>query len=648
MRNEIHSPDDPGAPMALQRLDPRSSVSRRGARSGAWAYLICSIASAVCHAQGASAQRPTTDGAGAAKPPGEIVVKVLDLDGKPLAAVAIQAFNLGKPVGGTATERPIAPDEFRSLRPPPGRTRMVWFYHEDRKLAGAVTFSGDSMGPIIVKLLPWGVITGRVVDEKGRPREGLIAIAKSGGRTDPADVENNAVRREMVGRDGRFRLERIIPGLPYQTMIHDSAFSFGHWGPEFVLKAGETKDLAEVMVRVISPPTNAPAPSSVNLPVARLDETKSIDEYQIDFRQGEYDTRWLKMDAAPGTVKLVQPDKRGLRFTVPNGLGEGPAVATKFGVHGDFEITATFEVLSRVRPDVGYGMGPDMVIKPPGGWDKFASISRFIKPDDMVFSMVHKEKVGDKEKWNARLQPTQATSGRLRLVRVGPILHYQLAEGDSKTFREMFVSEYGAEDLEFVRISATTGGSKKPVDMLWKDLSVRAKGLPGWVGLDSKSKRTPPWITAVLVSAALLLGLMGLVWWLASSRGDGRRAADVDVGPEKQRPAVAIWDESSLREMETAAAAFAREKPEAATCLQRPRCRFSLRDGALHGPFTAWQPVDQQTLKGLGETWEEIRGQLPVLYEGTYQDGKRHGTFSYHDDQGQAVTRRFRNGRPVA
>ena len=337
----------------------------------------------------------------------------------------------------------------------------------------------------------------------------------------------------------------------------------------------------------------------------------------------------------------------GLRFTIPNGLGEGPAVATKFGIRGDFEITATFEVLSKLRPDVGYGMGADMVIKPPGGWDKFASISRFSKTDDTVFSMVHKEKVGEKENWNAKLHPTRATSGRLRLVRVGPTLHYQLAEGDAKIFHEMFVSEYGAEDLECVRLSATTGGSNKAVDLLWKDLSVRAEELPGWVGPDPKSRRSPPWITAVFVSATLLLGLMGMVWWLASSHRARTGPARKDVRPEKSRSNVVVWNETSLKEMETAAAAFGRERPEAATCLQRPRCRFSLRGGDLHGPFTAWRPLEPETLKTLGKTWEEIRDRLPVLYEGTYQNGKRHGTFSYHNDQGQTVTRRFRNGRLV-
>jgi hypothetical protein len=640
--------------MVARGVIVRSSVSRRWARVGAWACLLCSIAAAECHGQGATAQRPSSDGAGAAKPASEIVVKVQDADGKPLAVAGIMAYNLAGPDGGARlTGQPNAPDEFRCPRPSPGRTRMVCLYHEQKKLAGAVTLSAGSQGPSIAKLQPWGVITGRVVDEKGRPREGLVAIAKSGVRSVPADVENYAVRREPVGRDGRFRVERIIPGLPYHTFILDPAIAFAHWGPDFVLNPAELKNLAEVRVREISLPANAgvrangAAASSAYLTAAQLDETKAIDEYRTDFRKGEYDTRWLKMDSAPGAVKLVQPDKRGLRFTVPNGLGEGPAVATKFGVHGDFEITATFEVLSRVRPDVGYGIGADMVIKPPGGWDKFASISRFIKPDDTVFSMVHKENVGDKEKWNAKVQPTQATSGRLRLVRIGPTLHFQIAEGEDKTFRELFASDFGADDLEVVRISATTGGSKKAVDLLWKDLSVRAESLPGWVGSSQRSRRTPPWITAVFVSAGLLVGLMGVVWWLASSRRDRSVAGDVDIGSEKKRPAVAVWDESSLREMETAASAFAREKPEAATCLQRPRCRFSLRGGDLHGPFTAWRPLEPETLKSLGETWEEIRDRLPVLYEGMYQNGKRHGNFSYHDDQGRTVVRRFRNGRPV-
>ena len=613
-------------------------------------WLTCSAYSRWRSATPRARQRSSlhADGAGETKPANEIVVKVQGPDGKPLAGAL--AFNLSGPAGaGISTERPNAPDEFHCPRPSPGRSRMIRFYHEAKNLAGTVTLSADSKGPSIARLLPWGVITGRVVDEKGRPRDGLIVIATS----DRTAVEDNAVRRTPVGRDGRFWVERIIPGLAYHTMILDPAVALTHSGPEVVLNPGELKDLAEVVVRKVSLPANAekrakdPAASPVYLPVARLDEAKAIDEYRIDFRKGEYDTRWLKMDGAPGTAKLVQPDERGLRFTIPNGLGEGPAVATKFAIRGDFEITATFEVLSKLRPDVGYGMGADMVIKPPGVWDKFASISRFSKTDDTVFSMVHKDKVGEKENWNAKIHPTQATSGRLRLVRVGPTLHYQLAEGDAKIFHEMFVSEYGAEDLEFVRISATTGGSKKAVDLLWKDLSVRAEELPGWVGPNPKSRRSQPWITTVVVSAALLLGMMGLVWWLALSHRARTGPALKDVRPEKTRPTVVVWNETTLREMETAAAAFARERPEAATCLQRPRCRFSLRGGDLHGPFTAWRPLEPETLKTLGKTWEEIRDRLPVLYEGKYQNGKRHGTFSYHDDQGQTVTRRFRNGRLV-
>ena len=198
------------------------------------------------------------------------------------------------------------------------------------------------------------------------------------------------------------------------------------------------------------------------------------------------------MDGAPGTVKLVQPDQRGLRFTIPNGLGEGPAVATKFGIRGDFEITATFEVLSNCARTSAMG------------WARTWSSSRRERGTSSRRSLASARPTTRSSRWSTRrrserrrsgtprLHPTQATSGRLRLVRVGPTLHYQLAEGDAKIFHEMFVSEYGAEDLEFVRLSATTGGSKKAVDLLWKDLSVRAEELPGWVGPDRNRDAVRP------------------------------------------------------------------------------------------------------------------------------------------------------------
>ena len=153
-------------------------------------------------------------------------------------------------------------------------------------------------------------------------------------------------------------------------------------------------------------------------------------------------------------------------------------MSTKFGVRGDFEITASFESPLADAPDVGYGLGPDLLIKPAGGWDNFASLSRFRRPDDVVFSMVHRFKVGDELRVGratpSRPRPPGADCGSSGSA--GSFIT-RSRKDDESGFHEVFRSAFGTQDLEFVRIAATPGNSRCPVEVIWGDLTVRAEEL---------------------------------------------------------------------------------------------------------------------------------------------------------------------------
>jgi hypothetical protein len=99
--------------------------------------------------------------------------------------------------------------------------------------------------------------------------------------------------------------------------------------------------------------------------------------------------------------------------------------------------------------------------------------------------------------------------------------------------------------------------------------------------------------------------------------------------------------------MEASAAAFAKAHPEIANCAQRPKFQFSSRDGTLHGPFAAWRAVAKEDYDRLGGSWDEVRDKLPRLFDGSYLEGQRHGTFSCYDDEGRATVRRYRRGEEV-
>jgi hypothetical protein len=374
--------------------------------------------------------------------------------------------------------------------------------------------------------------------------------------------------------------------------------------------------------------------------------------------------RWLKIDAPAGLARLVKPEKKGVRISIPAGLGQGPTVGTKFGVRGDFEITAAFEAVSREHPKVGWGMGPELFVKPAGGWDKFASMGRFLRIDDTVICMVHGFKAGEEKKMDAFTVAGESVACRFRLIRQGATLYFQVAEGESDAFLDLFQTEFGTEDLELVRLSAATGGSQNAVDVLWKDLSIRAEELTGWTGRPKRARHATWRAAAVGIPAVLLLGVTGLVWWRGVSRRKGRAAgAGAFVGPARfsasgvgneslvrgrEVAGSPEWDESALAAMEEAASAFARAHSDRSLCLKRPRFQFALRGGSLHGRFVAWRQLDTDAYDRLGVNWEEVRSKIPLLFEGAYLDGKRHGPFSYHNEEGRISVRKYRNGKAVS
>ena len=61
----------------------------------------------------------------------------------------------------------------RDPRARPVEPRRVTVTHAGRKLIGSVYLKGDESGPLTIRLQPYGTITGRIVDEDGRPRGGL-------------------------------------------------------------------------------------------------------------------------------------------------------------------------------------------------------------------------------------------------------------------------------------------------------------------------------------------------------------------------------------------------------------------------------------------------------------------------------------------
>ncbi|HKB37853.1 MAG TPA: carboxypeptidase-like regulatory domain-containing protein, partial [Gemmataceae bacterium] len=160
--------------------------------------------------------------------------KVVGPDGKPLTGVVAHGL---MPEWPYASE-PLKDDTFSVRNFNPRRPRNLVFTHAARKLGAFVTVAGESKEPLVVKLEPFGSVSGRILDEDGKPSVGMTV------RLDCEHVEYMSGPRVKTDRDGRFRIDGLVPGQTYQARL--SLPPFGRYlGAPFRVKPGENKDLGE-------------------------------------------------------------------------------------------------------------------------------------------------------------------------------------------------------------------------------------------------------------------------------------------------------------------------------------------------------------------------------------------------------------------
>jgi hypothetical protein len=143
-------------------------------------------------------------------------------------------------------------------------------------------------------------------------------------------------------------------------------------------------------------------------------------------------------------------------------------------------------------------------------------------------------------------------SGKLRMAREGSSVITSFADG-TQPFRVLRTVALGPEDLTMVRVAADTGVSDHSIEVRFEDLTIRAEGLPGYVGAPPEPPRPPaapvrpedltkpadalrdpagtspepprfPWVLIATVCFALL---GAVAWWRASvSRGRNQGQAE--------------------------------------------------------------------------------------------------------------------------
>jgi protocatechuate 3,4-dioxygenase beta subunit/5-hydroxyisourate hydrolase-like protein (transthyretin family) len=175
--------------------------------------------------------------------------KVVDAGGKPLS---------GAHIGGLMAtwDKPqrLKVDSFVARAVNPQQTRTVAAIHEQRKLAGSATVDGKAKD-MTLRLRPWGVLTGRAVNDDGKPIAGVEVriFFRDRGVSAVAQERWSYLKPPKTDAEGRFRLEGIIPDQKFGiSLAHERRFlDLGESFREMTVESGRTRDLGDVRCRKI-------------------------------------------------------------------------------------------------------------------------------------------------------------------------------------------------------------------------------------------------------------------------------------------------------------------------------------------------------------------------------------------------------------
>jgi hypothetical protein len=173
---------------------------------------------------------------------------VLDPDGQPLSGARMGGVTGFSIPSWEYKTQPTA--EFTVYAVKEGQKRNILVLHEGRRPAGSRMLQGDEQGPLTIQLKPWGVISGRLVGRDGEPRAGAeLRIDRIGDRLNDPMAGYHTVRSFETDKDGRFRIEALVPGLKYTMHFINKGRYSGTVFEDMIFESGQTRNLGDVQVK---------------------------------------------------------------------------------------------------------------------------------------------------------------------------------------------------------------------------------------------------------------------------------------------------------------------------------------------------------------------------------------------------------------
>ncbi len=269
---------------------------------------------------------------------------------------------------------------------------------------------------------------------------------------------------------------------------------------------------------------------------SRSSQPTSFQELVWPFKGEPKNAEMLQL-VGPDAEECVHFEPEGLRITLPTGHSGkrvGTGIETNFAIQGDFEITMSFEILNEPQPEnTGLGTGVFLAVDLNTPTNHRVSLTRGAGREGKKFVtwFERSKEVAGKPQTELHYFPTQTNSGRLRLVRTGPLLSHYVAEESSSDFKLLQQHLFGAEEVMNVRLGGQTGGPESSLEARITDLHIRTGSLPANSGNSSAAQSGWVLIAESLGSGTSIALLSGLGLWLYvrhNRRTEGRLPLDAN------------------------------------------------------------------------------------------------------------------------
>jgi hypothetical protein len=156
---------------------------------------------------------------------------VCDAEGRPLSEVEATGLT------AQADEERLESASFAVTSLNPRRPRTIALYHGRQNLGRLITLRGDESGSLVVRLLPCGFVTGRIVNKEAKPIEGANVCI----------MAMNGARSIFLATDaaGRFRAD-LLPGAKYSLVLPRLQDRPSANKVDLEVESGQTKDLGDL------------------------------------------------------------------------------------------------------------------------------------------------------------------------------------------------------------------------------------------------------------------------------------------------------------------------------------------------------------------------------------------------------------------